>query len=146
MFLSNLHLNNLIEISATRKFFYHLSRENKIFVKKMGESNRSLNCKAWFCDYYYDMCFSFSNRLAVCLIKHVCMKSFIEAKSIVLDRLFHAILPFRVWNNLFLRVRSHNEKNMCRFCTRVYIKNNKLSEHINERLFVEIDKCIPTQL
>ena len=60
------------------------------------------------------------------------MKNLIEAKSIVLDRLFHAILPFRVWNCLFLCVRSHNEKNTCRFCTRVYIKNKKISEHINK--------------
>ena len=94
--LSYLHLNDLIEMSATCKFFYRLLRENKIFIKKMNESNRLFNCKGWFCDYYYDMCFSFSSRLTVCLIEHVYMKNLIEAKSIVLDRLFHAILPFRV--------------------------------------------------
>ena len=144
--LSYLHLNDLIEMSATCKFFYHLLRENKIFIKKINKSNRLFNCKGWFCDYYYDMSFSFSSRLTVCLIEHVCMKNLIEAKSIVLDRLFHAILPFRVWNHLFLCVRSHNEKNMSRFYTRVYIKNKKISDHINKKLFVEIDKCIPTQL
>ena len=92
------------------------------------------------------MCFSFSSLLTVCLREHVCMKNLFEAKSIVLDRLFHAILPFHVWNHLFLCVRSHNEKNMCMFCTKIYIKNKKISEHINKKLLVEIDKCIPMQL
>ena len=32
------------------------------------------------------------------------------------------------------------------FCTKIYIKNKKISEHINKKLFVEIDKCIPMQL
>ena len=32
------------------------------------------------------------------------------------------------------------------FCTKIYIKNKKISEHINKKLFVKIDKCIPMQL
>ena len=144
--LSYLHLNDLIEMSATCKFLYYLSRENKLFIKKMNESKRLFNNKGEFFDHYYDMCFSFSSLLTVCLWQHVCMKNVFEAKSIVLDRLFHAILPFRVWNHLFLCVRSHNEKNMCMFCTKFYIKNKKMSEHINKKLFVETDKFIPMQL
>ena len=139
--LSYLYLNDLIKISATCTFFYYLSRENKLFIKK-----RLFNNKGKFFDHYYDMCFSFSRLLTVCLRDHVCMKNLVEARSIVLDRLFHAILPFLVWNHLFLCVRSHNEKNMCMFCTKIYIKNKKISEHINKKLFVEIDKCIPMQL
>ena len=40
-----LHLNDLIEMSATSKFFYYLSRENKLFIKKMNESKRLFNDK-----------------------------------------------------------------------------------------------------
>ena len=144
--LSYLHLNDLIEMSATCKFFYYLSRENKLFIKKMNESNRLFNDKGKFFDHYYDMCFSFSSLLTVCLREHVCMKNLIEAKSIVLDKLFHAILPFRVWKHLFLCVRSHNEKDMCAFRTKIYINNKKISQHINKKLFVEIDKYIPMEL
>ena len=43
--LSYLHLNDLIEMSATCKFFYYLSRENKLFIKKMNESKRLFNDK-----------------------------------------------------------------------------------------------------
>ena len=32
------------------------------------------------------------------------------------------------------------------FCTETYIKNKKISEHINKKLFVEIDKYIPMHL
>ena len=133
-------------MSATCNFFYYLSRENKLFIKKMNESKRLFNNKGELYDRYYDMCFSFSSLLTVCLRQHVCMKNLVEAKNIVLDRLLHTILPFRVWNHLSLCVRSHNEKNMCMFCTKIYIKNKKISEHINKKLFVEIDKCIPMQL
>ena len=74
------------------------------------------------------------------------MKNLVEANNIVLDRLFYAIFPFRVWNHLFLYMRSHNEKNMCMFCTKIYAKNKKIIEQINKKLFVEIDKCISMQL
>ena len=75
----------------------------------MNKSKRLFNNKGEFFEHYYEMCFSFSSLLTVCLREYVCMKNLVEANSIVLDRLFHAILPFHVWNHLFLCVRSHNE-------------------------------------
>ena len=84
--LSYLYLNDLIGMFATCKFFYYLSRKNKLLIKKMDESKRLFNDKGEFFDHYYEMCFSFSSLLTVCLREHVCMKNLFEAKSIVLDR------------------------------------------------------------
>ena len=52
-----------------------------------------------------------------------------------MDRLYYSVLPFHVWNHLFLCERSES---MCRYCSKLYIKNKKISDHINNNLFVPI--------
>ena len=68
------------------------------------------------------------------------------AKDVILDKMYHSILPFRVWNHLFMCNRLKYELNMCRFCTKTYIKHKKISYHINEKLFAQTDDYFPVQL
>ena len=62
-----------------------------------------------------------------------------------MDRLYYLVFPFHVWNHLFLCKRSQYMSNMCRYCTKLYIKNKKISDHINNNLFVHMNE-FPTQL
>ena len=66
-------------------------------------------------------------------------------KNVIMDRLYYSVLPFRVWNYLFLCERSQYMTNMCRYCTKLYIKNKKISDQVNNNLFVHINE-FPTQL
>ena len=60
-------------------------------------------------------------------------------------RLYHSVLPFRVWNHLFLCERLNSMASMCEYCTKLCIKNKKVSGHINNNLFVQISD-FPNQL
>ena len=60
--------------------------------------------------------------------------------DVLMDWLYYSVLPFCVWTHLFLCERSQYMTNMCRFCTKWYIKNKTISDHINDKLFVEINQ------
>ena len=62
------------------------------------------------------------------------------------QKLYYAILPFRAWNHLFLCDRSQFESNMCLFCTKIYLRNKKLSRLIEKKLTVDVLKHFPSQL
>ena len=50
-----LHPNDLIEISATCKVFYHLPRKNELFIRKMEDVEKLLkDCKD-LSGCYYDL-------------------------------------------------------------------------------------------
>ena len=67
---SYLHPNDLIEISATCKLFYHLSRKNKLFIRKMEDVKLLFkDCKdSPGC--YYDLLVSFSDLICLRLEKY----------------------------------------------------------------------------
>ena len=57
-----------------------------------------------------------------------------RVKKIIYDKMHFSLLPFRVWNHLFHCCRFHYERNMCLFCTKLYLRNKKickLIENIN---------------
>ena len=99
----------------------------------------------WFSIFYSDVFISFSNQLFVYLEKHVNEKNLFLVKDVLMDRLYYSVLPFRVWNNLFMYERLNSFPNMCGYCSKLCIKNNKISDHINNNLFVHING-FPNQL
>ena len=132
--------NDIIEASAVCKVFYHVSRKNKLFVKKLHDSRKLYNDDRWIFSYYSDVFVSFSNQLFVYLKEYVNEDNLFLAKDVLMDMLYYSVLPFHVWNHLFLCERSQYMANMCRYCTKFYIKNKKISDHINDKLFVEINQ------
>ena len=95
--------NDLIEISATCKLFYHLSRENKLFIRKVEDD------KILFKDFkdlpgcYYDLLVDFSDLMCLHLKKYDINENNLHlAKSVIMNKLFYSILPFCIWNYLFL--------------------------------------------
>ena len=67
-----------------------------------------------------------------------------KAREIIMNRLMLSILPFRVWNHIFLCERSRYCIGMCNFCTKSYVSNKKISDHINKTLFVPIEEFHPS--
>ena len=132
--------NDIIEASAVCKMFYHVSRKNKLFVKKFHDSRKLYSDDRWIFSHYSDVFISFSNQLFVYLKEYVNEENFFLAKNVLMDKLYYSVLPLRVWNHLYLCERSQYMANMCRYCTKLYIKNKKISDHINNKLFVEINQ------
>ena len=105
---SYLHHNDLIQISATCKLFYHLPRENELFIRKMEDVKKLFkDCKNWS-GCYYDLLVNFSDLICLRLKKYDINENNLRlAKSVIMNELFYSILPFRVWNHLFLCERSN---------------------------------------
>ena len=145
--ISYLTPNDIMEAFAACKLFYHVSRKNKLFVKKLHDSRKLYNGdnKKWIISYHSDVFVSFSNQLFVFLKENVNEENLFLTKNVIMDRLYYSVLPFRVWNYLFLCERSQYMTNMCRYCTKLYIKNKKISDQVNNNLFVHMNE-FPTQL
>ena len=111
-----------------------------MFVKKLNDSRKLHRHDKWFHYYYEDVFFSFENQLPVCLKEYVNDENFLLAKEVLMNKLYYSILPFRVWNHLFLCERSQYLVDMSRYCTKLKIKNKKILEHMNKELYVQINE------
>ena len=60
--------------------------------------------------------------------------------------MFYSILPFRVWNHLFLCERYQRSSWMCNFCTMMYMKHRTISDYINKNLYIQVNENILSQL
>ena len=65
------------------------------------------DCKDWS-GCYYDLLVNFSDLIYLRLKKYyINENNLCLAKSVIMNELFYSILPFRVWNHLFLCERSN---------------------------------------
>ena len=97
--------NDIMEVSAVCKLFYHVSRKNKLFVKKLNDSRELFKCdKLIFDCRYNDVFISFSNQLFVYLEKHVNEENLFLVKDVLTDRLYYSVLP-SVFGIIYLCVR-----------------------------------------
>lgn len=67
------------------------------------------------------------------------LKRNLKVKEFLLSEVYYQILPFRVWNHLFFCERPQFCVDMCRSCTKFYVSNKRISDHINDNLDVEIN-------
>ena len=101
--LSFLPLNDPIEVNATCKLFIGLSRKISLFSEKLRHSKLLFSSSRSVFDCYENGCLSFYAQLCFCLKKYVkCEDHFIKAREIILSKLMLPVLPFRVWNHIFL--------------------------------------------
>ena len=62
-----------------------------------------------------------------------------------MSKLMLSVLPFRVWNHMFLCERSQHCIDICNFCAKSYVLNKKLSNHVNKTLLVPIEEFHPSK-
>ena len=135
--------NDLIEASATCKLLFELSRKNSFFIEKLLHSRLLSNYSRVIFDCYENAFLSFYNQLCFSLQKYVKDEDyFLKAREIIISKLLFSALPFRVWNHMVLCVRSQYCTDMCLCCTKLYISNKKISDHINKNLRVPIEQFL----
>ena len=132
-------LSDTIEASAVCKTFYYVFGKNKLFVKKLCDSRRLHKDEKCIFSHCYDIFLYFCNDLFVYLQDHIEGEKLFLAKEVLMNRVYSSILPFRVWNLLFMCVRKQCVTDMCKYCTKLYIKNEKISDHIYYELYVKIN-------
>ena len=139
--LSYLPLNDLVEASSVCKLFFNLSRKNSFFVEKLLHSRLLFNNSCVIFDCYENAFLSFYSQLCFSLEKYVKEEDcFLEAKEIIVKKLMFSTLPLRVLNHMFLCERSQQCIDMCIICTKSYISNKKISDHISKKLYEDIEQ------
>ena len=147
MIFSYLHPNDSIEISAICKLFYHLSRKNELFTRKMEDVEKLFKDSKDLSGRYYQLLINFSDLICLLLKKYgVNENNFRLEKNVIMNKLFYSILPFCVWNHFFLCERCQNSSWMCNFCTMMYVKHRLIFNFINKNLYIQLDRNISRQL
>ena len=88
----NLTYNDLMEVSASPKIIYYLSKRNKKFVEKMSHS-RCIFSGATMFDHYKDICLSFVAQLSHALKDYFDDDTFFGQKKIFIDKFIFNMLP-----------------------------------------------------
>ena len=146
LIISHLPLNDLIQVSCVYRDFYRLSRTNSFYVKKLDETKRIFRDRSWIISAYRNLRETFYFTLFRKLLPYVTTVDALKMRKIIEKKLFNAILPFRVWNHIFLCTRSQYESNMCLFCTKIYLRNKKVSKLIEKKLVVDVLGYFPGNL
>ena len=117
-------LDDVIEVSAVCKTFYHETRKNKFFMKKISQVRKLYRNERIICEKYHDAILS----------------------KFFLNEIYYQIPPFRVWNHLFMCKRSQfcvdmrrSCMNMCRNCVKLYVLNKIVSDYIAKNLYLKTD-------
>ena len=96
LILSYLELNDLIEVSCICKDFYRLSKINNFYVKKLNESRQIFRNRSWIFSFFSNFCDIFYCRLFRKILPYVSMDGITKVRKIIEQKLYYAILPFRV--------------------------------------------------
>ena len=123
-----------------------MSLNSLFYLKKLKESRRIFQEKSDIVSAYSNFCREFYLALYRRLVPFVKVDNILKVRKIIWNELFYAILPFLVWNHLFLCSRSQFESNMCLFCTKMYLKNKRLSAFIEKNLTVDVLDFFPVHL
>lgn len=114
-----------MEVSASPKMFYYLSKRNKKFVEKMSHSR----CLFFWRDYVWSLQ---RYLFVVCCPIISCVKGLFWRRHLfwLKEKFIFNMLPFHVFNHLFTRSRSNSSSDICLFCTRFNVKQKKASYYI----------------
>ena len=80
------------------------------------------------------------------LLPYLTTDNVLKLRKIIDKKMYYAILPFRVWNHMFLCARSQCDNHMCSFCTKIYLRNKKGSKIIEKKLFADVLDYFSVQL
>ena len=107
-------------------------------MKKLSNTRRLYRNERTVYEYYHCLILCLSHQLSTNLKDYVSEENLLKIKEFLLSEVYYQILPFRVWNHLFLCERPQFCVDVCRSCTKLYVSNKRISDHINDNLYVEI--------
>lgn len=102
-------------------------KKNSFYVRRLLESKKILKDKDWLLSHYSKLLENFNNCVFKDLASIVSIKNLLEFKKTPYKKLCYSLLPFCVWNHIFLCCRSQYESIMCLFCTKLHLRNKKNS-------------------
>ena len=141
-----LRLIDLVEISCFCKTFYHICKKNQYYVKKLRESKDIFKDRSWLIETYKELLERFYIAVYREIVVDFPVFHLHAFRKEIYSRLYYSLLPFRVWNHVFLCCRSQYESNICLFCTKLCLKNEKVNLVITKTLKIGYFENFPVSL
>ena len=133
---------DLIEASAVCKKWYKVISITA-FGFKLKETEELFHDRDWLLKTYIKHFDRFRDSVYWdCLNVLADDKLFVVEKEIM-ERMFYSILPFRIWSQFWFCCRSQLDPNMCQYCTKLQIRNQKIINYVNKKLVFDVRKLFP---
>ena len=129
----------MIEASAVCKKWRNVIW-SKHFCLKIGEVNKLFLDKHWLLKTYEMHFQRFKDDVywnCICILPD---RRLAQSEIEFFQRIFYAILPFRMWSHLWFCSRSQEDRHICQFCTMLRIQRVKINNYIRKNF------CIKTRL
>ena len=115
-------------------------------MKKLNKPKKIFSYRLWIVSKFSYLCDTFYFTLFRKLTTYVAVNDILKVKKIIRKILYYLMLSFRVWNHIFFCLRSQYKSNMCLFCTKIYLRNKKVSRLIETKLTVDVLNYFPVQI
>ena len=135
----------LIEVSAVCKEWNGIV-QTKTFISKLRETHKIHFDRDWLLKPYKKFFDRFCNDMYWEMIYWLSIEKLDVLEDEVYNRMFYSVLPFRVWSHLWKCYRSQFDPNVCQFCTKLQIKDKKVTKKINKKLTFDARKMFPANL
>ena len=146
MFLVFKHLRgiDLIEASAACKDWNHVVQTR--FISKLKETHKIHTDREWLMKSYRKNFDRFQNDIYWDIINYLSVEKIAVLEREIYERMFYSVLPFRVWSHLWYCCRSQFDSNVCQFCTKLQIKDKKVTKVINKKPTLDARNFVPPDI
>ena len=121
---------DLIEASSVCKL-WHSIIQTESFCSKLKETDGLFHDGQWIIKTYFRHFERFGATAYWECVGALPIEVLPNAETEILERMFHSVLPFRVWYHFWSCIRSFNTR-ICQFCTKLQILNVKIERYIKK--------------
>ena len=133
---------DLIEASSACKDWNSAVQTQK-FISKLKETHKIHTDREWLMKSHRKNFDHLRNDMYWEIINYLSVEKLEELEKEVYDRMFYFVLSFRVWSHLRTCYRSHFDPNVCQFCSKLQIKDKKVTKEINKKLTLDARNFFP---
>ena len=119
---------DLIEASSVCKL-WHSIIQTESFCSKLKETDGLFHDGQWIIKTYFRHFERFGATAYWECVGALPIEVLPKAETEILERMFHSVLPFRVWYHFWSCIRSQFNTRICQFCTKLQIQNVKIDTY-----------------
>ena len=136
---------DLIEASTVCTEWGMIIQKGK-FLSKLKETHDIFTDREWLMKSYRKNFDRFGNDMYWEILNYLSHEKIRVLNREIYCRMFYSVLPFRVWNHWWSCCRSQFDKSICQFCTKLQIKDKKVTKAITKKLKLDARNFFPPEL
>ena len=117
-------------IIQTESFCSKLKETDGLFYHRLKETDGLFYHRQWLIKTYFRHFERFGATVYWECVGALPIEVFSKVENGILERMFHSVLPYRVWYHFWSYIRSQFNTRICQFCTKLQIKTVKINRYI----------------